>query len=303
LYRFCTGSVCQAGKQEEAMINPITDLLAFGTYTITMCVTPGPNNAMLATLGARHGFRATAPAVAGVAAGVFGMLLVACTGIGAAVEAAPGLRTALTIGGAAYMGYLARTLWSAGPVDDGDRPVVGFLGAAALQVVNPKVLLMALTTAGTFLAPRSGFIGAAVLAAAFATIGLPCVALWALAGDRLRTFLGHPLRAKLFSRTMAVLVACTAVAVLAERPAAYNSGERAAVVTGGCPTLRDYTAAGTGTAWMASTSISNLTLSPTSSPPVSRATFHTRPKSLRSIAPVIVKPLRVSPHGDFCMPA
>ena len=51
-----------------------------------------------------------------------------------------------------------------------------------------------------------------------------------------------------------------------------------------------------------SASIVSLILSPTSTPPVSSATFHSSPQSLRLISVSALKPTRVSPHGDACEP-
>ena len=183
---------------------PTTDLAAFLTYAFTMSLTPGPNNAMLATLGARNGFRAAAPAAAGVMFGMFLLLVVAGTGVGAAVLAVPGLKTALTVLGALYMAYLAVVLWRSdafGSTKEG-RPM-GFWGALAFQAANPKALLMALTTGG-----------AVLLAALFVAVGTPCVSLWALAGDWLKKLLGSRSGSRLFSRGMAMLVAFTALATL-----------------------------------------------------------------------------------------
>ena len=194
---------------------PTTDLAAFLTYAFTMSLTPGPNNAMLATLGARNGFRAAAPAAAGVMFGMFLLLVVAGTGVGAAVLAVPGLKTALTVLGALYMAYLAVVLWRSdafGSTKEG-RPM-GFWGALAFQAANPKALLMALTTAGAFLAPGVGMGGAVLLGGLFVGVGTPCVSLWALAGDWLKKLLGSRSGSRLFSRGMAMLVAFTALATL-----------------------------------------------------------------------------------------
>ena len=49
--------------------------------------------------------------------------------------------------------------------------------------------------------------------------------------------------------------------------------------------------------WMISTSMAMLTVSPTSHPPVSNATFHVRPKSLRLILVRAVNPALTIPHG------
>lgn len=190
----------------------MTELMPFMTYAAAMSITPGPNNAMLATLGAQHGWRGAAPAAAGVMAGMFVLLVAAGTGVGAAVAAVPALRGALTVAGVGYMAYLAWVLWHADGAAKA-RPPMGFWGAVAFQAVNPKALLMALTAAGGFHLPAGGPLAMASL---FVLVGGPCIALWALAGDRLRRWLAAPDRARLFSRGMALLVAGTAAAMILE---------------------------------------------------------------------------------------
>lgn len=195
---------------------PITDLNALLVYSVAMSVTPGPNNAMLASLGARYGLRATAPAAAGVMAGMGALIVAAGLGVAAMLAAMPGVRLGMTLAGVLYMGYLALHLWRAQTkAAAGERPPLGFWGAVAFQAINPKALLMATTIAGTFLAPGAGPSGAATLAAIFVIVGLPCIALWALAGDRLQNWLAEPGRARAFSRVMATLLALTALAILA----------------------------------------------------------------------------------------
>jgi len=189
-------------------------------YAAAMSITPGPNNAILASLGARHGWRGAAPYAFGVVLGMFGLLVAAGMGVGAAIAAAPGLQRVLTWAGIAYMGYLGVKLWREAPHEEGaeQRPRIGFWSAVTFQVLNPKALLMAFTAAGGFLLPGVGLRGAAVMAALFVTVGGPCIALWALAGDRLQLWLREPGRALLFTRTMALLVIATALGMLRDLP-------------------------------------------------------------------------------------
>jgi threonine/homoserine/homoserine lactone efflux protein len=189
--------------------------MGFMLYAAAMSITPGPNNAILATLGARHGWRGAAPYAMGVVLGMFGLLVAAGMGVGALIAAAPGLQRAIALAGIAYMAYLGVKLWREAPHDGtGERSRLGFWSAVTFQVLNPKALLMAFTAAGGFLSPGVGLGGSAVMAAFFVLIGGPCVTVWALAGDRLQSWLQAPGRARLFTRTMAVLVMATALSML-----------------------------------------------------------------------------------------
>src|SRR3954467_12400166 len=58
-------------------------------FAVTMYITPGPNNAMLAASAASFGIRATIPHVLGIAFGFTFMLTAVCSGLGATLLAWP----------------------------------------------------------------------------------------------------------------------------------------------------------------------------------------------------------------------
>ncbi|MBL4557517.1 MAG: LysE family transporter [Rhodobacteraceae bacterium] len=102
--------------------------------------TPGPNNAMLASSGATHGLRATAPHALGVALG-FGLML-GCVGLGlgAAFEARPALGIAMKYASAAVLIWIAWKIGTAGGLRSAEgraRPF-RFHEAAAFQWINPR---------------------------------------------------------------------------------------------------------------------------------------------------------------------
>ena len=77
-------------------------------------------------------------------------------------------------------------------------------------------LLRHLQHAWSFL-PRDGGYGAALsLATLFIVVNLPCIALWAVVGDRLRVRLSEPRTLRLFNGVMALLLAATALWILAD---------------------------------------------------------------------------------------
>ena len=65
--------------------------------------------------------------------------------------------------------------------------------------------------------PRGGGWGAALsLALVCALVNFPCIALWAVVGDRLRFRLRDPRALRVFNYAMALLLAATAVWILAD---------------------------------------------------------------------------------------
>ncbi len=192
------------------------------TYVATMSVTPGPNNLMLAASGVNFGFRRTVPHMLGVSIGHgFQVCIVAglLAGMLAWLEA---LRQVLVGAGCGYLLWLAWRQARAGEPGQGQRTQpLGFVGAALFQWVNPKAWMMGVNTAILFLPSGSGWWTAASLALVCIAVNLPCVAVWAVAGDRLRDRLHDPLALRVFNLSMAALLAGTALWILVEATLSY----------------------------------------------------------------------------------
>jgi threonine/homoserine/homoserine lactone efflux protein len=189
------------------------DPLPYAMYSFVMSITPGPNNVMLTAAGATFGFRRTVPHMLGVCVGFSIELLAVCAGLGAIFSRWPDLQTVLRWVGAAYLLYLGVRMLGGGEARTGvtTRPVT-FLEAALFQFLNPKAWVMTLTAATLFLPRELGVIAAdAYMVAVMVLINLPCIALWALFGSSLRSFLARPASRKGFNAAMAVALAATGV--------------------------------------------------------------------------------------------
>ena len=187
------------------------------TYVATMSVTPGPNNLMLAASGVNFGFRRTVPHMLGVSIG-HGFQVCIVAGLLAWMLAwLEALRQVLVGAGCGYLLWLAWRQARAGEPGQGQRvQPLGFIGAALFQWVNPKAWMMGVNTAILFLPSGSGWWTAASLALVCIAVNLPCVAVWAVAGDRLRHRLHDPLALRAFNLSMAALLAGTALWILVE---------------------------------------------------------------------------------------
>ena len=209
---------------------PAAVLLPIVLYSVVTSVTPGPNNMMLLSSGLRFGVRRTVPHIAGIVLG--GTFMVAMTGLGLASAMAryPLLQAGLKWGGLLYLLWLAwqMTRMTApaptapgAPGDHGGataqaqhaRPL-GFWGAAAFQWINPKLWMMALGLFTSYLPAHSGT--AAVLAASliFGVTNLPCISVWAVAGQSLRRWLQNPALLKLFNWSMAAALLASMLPVI-----------------------------------------------------------------------------------------
>ena len=186
------------------------------TYMATMSVTPGPNNLMLAASGVNFGFRRTLPHMLGISIGV-GIQIVLVAGLLAWVMTwLDALRMPLVFVGCAYLLWLAWRQAGAGQPGNSEksRPL-GFFGAALFQWVNPKAWMMVLIAAILFL-PHGNWTAVLWMAAMSVFVNLPCIAVWAFAGDKLRLTLRDPLALRVFNYTMAAALAATALWIVAD---------------------------------------------------------------------------------------
>ena len=186
------------------------------TYMATMSVTPGPNNLMLAASGVNFGFRRTLPHMLGISIGV-GIQIVLVAGLLAWVMTwLDALRLPLVFVGCGYLLWLAWRQARAGQPGSSEksRPL-GFFGAALFQWVNPKAWMMVLNAAILFL-PHGNWTAVLWMAAMSVFVNLPCIAVWAFAGDKLRLTLRDPLALRVFNYTMAAALAATALWIVTD---------------------------------------------------------------------------------------
>ncbi len=187
------------------------------TYVASMSVTPGPNNIMLAASGVNFGLRRTVPMMLGVSIGHAVQVLlvgIALTWITVWLDA---LRPAMVATGCAYLLWLAwRQAHAAKPGSAGRKKPISFVGMALFQWVNPKAWMMVVNVAILFLPAGSTWQDALALASLCAMINLPCIALWAITGDRLREHLSKPATLNTFNYLMAALLAGTALWIAAD---------------------------------------------------------------------------------------
>lgn len=187
------------------------------TYVATMSVTPGPNNLMLAASGVNFGFRRTLPHMLGISIGHGTQVLLVGMTIAWIMGWLDAVRLPLVAVGCAYLLWLAwRQAWAGMPERRGDARPLGFVGAALFQWVNPKAWMMVLNVSLLFLPRDAAWTAVAALALVCTAINLPCIALWALAGDRMRALLGRPAALLGFNLTMAALLAATAAWILVD---------------------------------------------------------------------------------------
>ena len=181
-------------------------LLAFA-----IMIRPGPSNIVIATSAVNFGFGKSAPAALGVSFGFSAMILVAAVGGGLVFSRAPILRDILLWASVIFVCWLAWKIAAAGVVGDRRRArPLNFLQMAAFQWSNPGAWAVSAGAAAAFAAGEGGvFAEAALIAAVFLAVGLPCQFFWSFFGASVGGFLrANPIRLRVFNVAMAILMLC-----------------------------------------------------------------------------------------------
>jgi len=184
-------------------------------FAFATSITPGPNNMMLLASGANFGMRRTVPHMLGISLGHSFMVFLVGIGLAQMFDRYPQADLILKLAATIYMLWLAWKIANAAPPREGEsrgRPFT-FLQAAAFQWVNPKAWAMALTAVTVYASSET--VGSmALVAAVFAAVNLPSVAVWAAAGQGVRRWLTTRQRLRAFNITMAVLLVASLWPVL-----------------------------------------------------------------------------------------
>lgn len=183
------------------------------SYVVLMSITPGPNNLMLASSGVNFGFRRSLPHMLGISLGCAVQVFIVALLLASALDWVQILRMPLAAAGCLYLFYLSWRIAQAGRLQtrEAARPL-GFVGAAAFQWLNPKAWVMVVNASILFMPASSEgrLLAAALLALVFAALNLPCISVWAWAGQRLQRWLEGDAARRRFNLTMGWLMAATA---------------------------------------------------------------------------------------------
>jgi len=205
---------------------PADQLLPLMGLIIVMTGTPGPNNLMLMTSGARFGFRRSVPHILGIVAGCQTLLLGIALGLGSLLQTWPvaeqGLRV-LCVAALLYLAWLLvrpsappeNALHDEAPGTASAARPLRFWQAALFQWVNPKAWMMMITALAAYSQPGNVTGSVIVIALLFLVLTLPVIGFWNLSGAALHNWLADPRRERWFNRVMAALLLTSLYPVLA----------------------------------------------------------------------------------------
>mgnify|MGYP001250411336 FL=1 len=180
--------------------------------------TPGPNNIMLTASGKNFGYSRSIPHMLGVVLGFLSLLLVLSLGLITVFNQYPIVQTILRILGSLYLLYLAyRIYFSVNTQDDTKSKPITFLESSLFQYVNPKGVMMAITTISIYTDHANfEFIssfnqGMSLIFLAFLISNILAVLTWTSIGVFFNNFVKSKKAIKIFNGTMAILLVLTII--------------------------------------------------------------------------------------------
>ena len=192
-------------------------IISFVAFAFSQVATPGPANmAMLAT-GARYGFRAALPFVAGVVLGKQLIIWPIGFGLMSLADQVPLLFVLLKYVSAAYIIWLAwRVANMRLSVNKDTANAPGFVAGLWVHPLNPKAWAMIVAGFTNFVDPSTPTLTAtAIIALSLMGIQIICHPVWTFFGDRIaRLLIGTPSERYLMWCLAALTVAFVGYALL-----------------------------------------------------------------------------------------
>ncbi|WP_285415838.1 LysE family translocator [Pseudomonas sp. efr-133-TYG-5] len=181
-------------------------LLPFLLFAFVASITPGPTNILVMSHSSRRGLVATLPIIFGACVTAALVVLAVGLGVGETLLRFPRVQQVMAWAGVLWLSWLAWQIFrSSAPSTDpeaaGDNGL-GMVGAAGLQLINPKVWMMAVAMISVFGASGDERARILLLSLAFLLVCLPCMTAWALLGVGSARFLTSP---QAFTRMNALL--------------------------------------------------------------------------------------------------
>lgn len=190
--------------------------LSFAVFATSQVGTPGPANMALLATGARYGFRAALPFVAGVALGKQFIIWPVGFGLMELADRAPWVFDTLKWVSAGYIIWLA---WKVSQLRLGEADVAskppGFLAGLIVHPLNPKAWAMIVAGFTGFVMPGTDpVIATATIGGILLATQVVLHPLWTLAGDRIARTLAGTRAEPYLMYTLAALTVASVLFVL-----------------------------------------------------------------------------------------
>jgi len=191
----------------------LSQWLPFLLFAFVASITPGPTNLLVFSNSARFGWSAALPIMLGGCGAAAALVLAVGSGLGEVLASAPRVQQAMSIVGVLWLSWLAWQIFRSPPADlerDRDAARLGLVGAAALQLVNPKTWMMALAVISVYAGHGADRLDRVqLLSLLFFVVSIPCMAVWAVLGIGSQRLLS-PMQMQRLNQLMAILLLVSA---------------------------------------------------------------------------------------------
>ena len=168
-----------------------TSLFSIISYVLISSFTPGPSNISTASMAVLHGYKNTLKYQAGLALGVFLLMLLSGLLSSTLLNIFPALEPVLRYIGAAYILYLAFGILKASYFfTEHELKPLGFAHGLVLQILNPKLVVYSFSLFSLFLAAiTKNFAQLALVCVLLAATSFCATSVWALFGTAIKAYL------------------------------------------------------------------------------------------------------------------
>ena len=181
------------------------------TFAMTAAITPGPNNIILSTNAVNFGFKKTIPLIFGVFFGFLSVLSLCLLGIGEIYKSFPAITLILKIIAVLFLTYLSFKIFTSTSFSsEKNFKNFTFKDIYFFQVINPKVLSVAMSSSAIFLQEIYSFkVEFILIFICFVISTSTSAVVWAAIGHSFRKYLNDKKKIIYFNRTMALLLLCS----------------------------------------------------------------------------------------------
>ena len=189
--------------------------LSMAAFALASSISPGPVNIVALSAGARHGLRASLRHVGGATVGFTALLILIGLGLHGLLAQWPWLTRAIQWAGVAFLLFMAYKLAAdRGSLHtDADAVAPGYFTGALMQWLNPKAWLASVAGMGAF-ATDGDLWQVCQFALIYFVVCYLSLGCWAYAGTCLQHHLQEPGQVRLFNRSLAALLAASALYLL-----------------------------------------------------------------------------------------
>ncbi|MEJ5055856.1 LysE family transporter [Sphingobacterium sp. MYb382] len=194
---------------------------SFFIYSVLTALLPGPNNILALNSSMKVGYKQSRPLLYGVYGGFTLIMFLSAIFSEVILHTFKDLLLYLKYFGALYLVYLAWSVGSSKAIDmkeiqsgelENRSRKSDFWKGFLLQLVNVKIIIYGITAFSSFIFPHFNNWSITVVFALFlSVVGSGATWIWAIAGEKLSTFLNH--HYKVVNTIMALLLVYCAVSL------------------------------------------------------------------------------------------